>query len=103
MAIATPNNNGGYDYDLVTQPPDRLICKICHLPSRDPYLSVCCGHVFCKSCLDNVKKAAAITNACPVCRDQKFVTFPQKEADREIKILHVYCTNKGKVVSGRVN
>ena len=96
MAIATPSNNGGYDYDLVTTPPDRLICKICHLPSRDPYLSVCCGHVFCKSCLDNVKKATTITNACPVCRDEEFVTFPNKAVDREVKSLHIYCTNKEK-------
>ena len=96
MAIATPNDNGGYEYELVNTPPDRLICKICHLPSRDPYLSVCCGHVFCKSCLDNVKKAAAITNACPVCRDEEFVTFPNKQADREIRSLRIFCTNKEK-------
>ena len=37
------------------------------------YLSVCCGHLFCKSCLGNVKKAAAISNACPICRDKEFV------------------------------
>ena len=95
-AIATPDNNGGCDYDFIYQPPDRLVCKICHLPSRDPYLSVCCGHVFCKSCLDNIKKAAAITNVCPVCRDEEFMTFPNKQLDREIKNLYIYCTNKGK-------
>ena len=94
--VATPNNIGGYDYDLVSKPPDRLVCKICHLPSRDPYLSVCCGHLFCKSCLDNVRKAAAFTNACPVCRDEEFVTFPNKAVDREVKELHIYCTNKEK-------
>ena len=97
MAIATPNDNmGGYDHDFVETPYDRFICKICRIPSRDPYLSVCCGHLFCKSCLDNVKKTATITNACPVCRDEKFVTFPNKAVDREIKSLHIYCTNKEK-------
>ena len=94
VAIAT-SNIGGYDYDLISNPPDRLICKICHLPSRDPYLSVCCGHLFCKSCLDNVKKATAI-NACPVCCDEEFVTFPNKAVDREVKEFHIYCTNKEK-------
>ena len=57
---------------------------------------MCCGHVFCKSCLDNVKKASAITNACPVCRDEEFVTFPNRQLDREIRSLHIYCTNKEK-------
>ena len=92
-AIATLNSIGGYDHDFVDTPHDHFICKVCHLPSRDPYLSVCCGHVFCKSCLDNVKKAAAITNACPVCRDEEFA-FPNKAVDREVKSLHIYCTNK---------
>ena len=93
MALATSR---GYYHDFVHATPDRLVCQICHLPSRDPYLSVCCGHLFCKSCLDNVKESSAITNACPVCRDEKFVTFPNKAVDREIKSLHIYCTNKEK-------
>ena len=95
MAIATPNIDGYY-YSFVDTPHDRYICKICHLPSRDPYLSVCCGHVFCKSCLDKVKNSSAITNDCPVCRDEEFVTFPNRQLDREIKSLHIYCTNKEK-------
>ena len=77
-----PNSYGGFDYDFIITPPDRLICKVCHLPSRDPYLSVCCGHVFCKSCLDNIKNSATITNACPVCRDEEFVTFSNKQLER---------------------
>ena len=93
MSIAT---SSGYDHDFVKTPPDRLVCKICQLPSKDPYLSVCCGHLFCKSCLDNVKKSATITNACPICRDKKFMTFPNKAVDREVKSLHIYCTNKEK-------
>ena len=94
MAIATPINFGGYEYDVVDPIPDRLLCKICHLPSTDPYLSICCGHIFCKSCLDNVKKATAINNACPVCRDVEFTIFPNKAADREIRCFRIWCTNK---------
>ena len=94
MAIATSIKVGGYDYHFVDSLNDRLICKICHLPSINPYLSVCCGHLFCKSCLDKLKHSPTITNACPVCRDEEFVTFPNKAVDREIKCLHVYCTNK---------
>ena len=93
--MATPSNIGGHDYDFIHTPPDRVVCKICHLPSRNPYLSVCCGHVFCKSCLDGVR-ISAFTNACPVCRDEEFVTFPNKQIDREIKSLYVYCTNDTK-------
>ena len=96
MAMVTPSSNGGYGHCFVEILHDRYICKICYLPSRDPYLSVCCGHLFCESCLDNVKRAAAITNDCPVCRDKEFKTFPNKQIDREIKGFHIYCTNKEK-------
>ena len=92
----TLSSIGGYDCSFINTPHDRFVCKICHLPSRDPYLSVCCGHVFCKSCLDNAKRIVSITYACPICREEKFVTFPNKQAAREIKSLHIYCTNKDK-------
>ena len=94
MAIATPTRVGRYDYDFVNSLRDRLICKICHLPSRDPYLSVCCGHLFCKSCLDNFKHSSTITNACPVCRNDEFVTFPNKAVYQEIKIVNNLCKSR---------
>ena len=93
MAISTLNNTAGYEYDLVDPLPDRLLCKICHLPSRDPYLSVCCGHLFCRSCLENVA-VSAISIVCPICRCEDFVAFPNKAVDRDIKSLPVHCTNR---------
>ncbi|XP_065901691.1 TNF receptor-associated factor 4-like [Dysidea avara] len=94
MAIATSSENGGYDYKFIDTPPDRLVCNICHLPSRDPYLTTCCGHVFCKSCLDDSEKAFSLGKVCPVCREEEFVAYVNKQADREIRSLHVMCTNK---------
>ena len=92
------NNSGGYDYQFVDEPPqDILICKICLLASRDPYLSVCCGHVFCKSCIDSTQQNTAIIKACPVCRNQEeFTTVVNKQVDRLVKSLHIFCANKGK-------
>ncbi|XP_065901628.1 TNF receptor-associated factor 4-like [Dysidea avara] len=92
--------SGGYDYDFTTDVPDRLVCKICQLASRDPHLSVCCGHIFCKTCVDGVKNS--YHTSCPMCRNRKFSTVLNKQADREVKDLTVYCINdectwKGKV------
>ena len=53
--MTTPSDNGGgrsaggYDYHFVKQPLEMFVCKICHSPSRDPHLSMCSGHTFCKS------------------------------------------------------
>ena len=93
---STPDDDvdGGYDYKFVNTPPDRIICVICHLPSRNPHLSECCGHVFCKSCLDKTRTSSY--TACPMCVDAKFVTFCNKQMDREVKQLKVYCINKKK-------
>ena len=89
--MATPINFGGYEYRFVNDPPDELICKICHHPCREPYLSGCCGHNFCKSCLDAARRTA--TN-CPFCRNNEFATLANKLSGRKIQSLYVMCTNK---------
>ena len=97
MAIATtPNGGGGYEYQFVDTPLDMFVCKICQYPSREPHLSACCGHTFCRSCLETAKRSTTISKACPICRDEEFITFHNKQADRAIRSLHVFCTNKEK-------
>jgi len=84
-------------YNFVETPLDLTVCKICHMPSRDPYLSVCCGHLFCKSCFDQAKRATATDSmSYPMCRSEEFVTVPNKQIDRLVRICLVYCTNKEK-------
>lgn len=85
--------DGGYDYQFVETPPGRVLCAICYYPSRIPSLTECCGYVLCKVCLDKTKDA---NNRCPVCNNRTFVTFLNKQMDREVRSLHVYCTNKEK-------
>ena len=87
---------GGYDYEFVDTPADTLICKICHCPSKEPHLSACCGHTFCKSCLEAARSSRYVDNTCPMCRDEEFITMPNKQADRIIRSLLVYCSNKNK-------
>jgi len=95
--IATPSSiEGGFQYQFVSSPADWLICSICSYPSREPYLSGCCGQTFCKSCLEGTKKANSITEACPKCENKEFVTIPHHQANKILKSLNVFCTNKSK-------
>ena len=88
---------GGYDYKFVdAEPPDRLVCTICHLPSQEPHIVDCCGKTYCKSCLDRAKRASTVSTACAHCRAESFGSMINKQADREIKNLHICCTNKEK-------
>ena len=86
--------NDGYEYSFVKEPPDRVICKICHNPCQNAHLTGCCGAHFCFSCLQQLKKGVAVNKACPICREEKFKIFPNKQLDREIKELQVYCVNR---------
>ena len=87
---------GGYEYCTVTPLTSEsdLVCKICHLPGRNSHLSNCCGHTFCRSCIDRLKKSTTIANSCPVCRDSEFPVVQNKQIDRAVRSLHVYCTNE---------
>lgn len=85
---------GGYDYTFVTPPPDTLLCKICRLPSRDPHMTLCCGHVFCMSCISKVE-----SSTCCICRATKrgqYKLYKNKQAEREVWSLQIYCSNKEK-------
>ena len=90
--------DGGYDFEFVDTPMDMLICKICHRPSREPYLSACCGHTFCKSCYEVSIKRHPVTKGgsggCPLCRSEEFKCVHNKQIERAIKSLKLFCTNK---------
>ena len=94
--------DGGYDYEFVDTPLDMLICKICHHPSREPHLSDCCGHTFCKSCLKGYEvslehpliKGASSSSSCPMCRSKEFKYVRNKQTERVIRSLKVFCNNK---------
>ena len=103
---------GGYEYKFVDTPPDDVICQICQYPSREPYLSVCCGHVFCKSCFERCVEGSIrssvnpeVKPVCPVCRSTDFQGFPNKQADRNVRNLHVLCASyqKGCQWQGEIN
>ena len=90
---------GGYDYRLACSLPDGsddLFCKICHSLSRNPQLSNCCGGTFCKSCIDNLSKSdhESLTITCPVCCSSEFSLGRNKQIDRAVRSLRVYCTNE---------
>ncbi|XP_065887555.1 ranBP2-like and GRIP domain-containing protein 3 isoform X1 [Dysidea avara] len=86
---------GGYDCNFVQSPPDDLLCKICLLPACDAILSVCCGHSFCKCCLDCYLKSEVIDHSnCPYCREESFQSFPDKKTTRLVLNLQVFCPNK---------
>ena len=86
---------GGYNYRFVDgDPPTKYICHICTFVACKPQQVSCCGNVFCKSCLEELKSKGQ-QFICPICRhDLTNNYFNDRRADLEINSLQIYCTNK---------
>ena len=85
---------GGYDYKFCDPLPDECPCTVCTLVQKDPHQLICCGKIFCKSCLDELIKH---NKSCPNCRgdfirSKKY--FPDVNTDRKIKHFRIHCKNE---------
>ena len=65
-------------------------CPICFGLLSNPQLTDCCGHHFCRDCLDRVSKDK---KPCPIC-NSPFKAMADKSLSRVIGGLKIYCTNK---------
>lgn len=89
----------GYNYEFVDPVPDECICTICHHIQREPYQVICCGKIYCKSCLEKHRKT---TMKCPCCPaslegdDNGIKFFPDKNTSIKINHLKIFCRNKGR-------
>ena len=52
---------GGYNYDFVEPPPERLLCKICQLPCREAQSNE--DHVYCKGCVAGIQSSASVSDS----------------------------------------
>ena len=88
MTVPPRPQGGGYDCEFVERPPASLQteCTICLLVLREPYLTDCCGHNFCRICIATVRSEG---KACPLCNEAGFTTFPNKGLERNLKELEV--------------
>lgn len=68
-----------------------LECPICLSLLKDPHLTDCCGHNFCRLCILRVKESS---QSCPVCREETFSIFPNLERKREVGLVSVYCSHR---------
>ena len=89
--------SGGYVYEFVdTNLPDEFQCLICTLVPRDVHQARCCGKMFCKSCLVDLKRHSNSIK-CPNChKDLTNNFFKDVNINKKIHNLHIYCTNKTK-------
>ena len=83
---------GGYEHSFV-DPPDELMCMICHHVVREAHQVECCGKVFCKACITEVNRRMG---RCPNCRKSSPKIFSDLRSSRDVKRLKVTCENEDK-------
>ena len=83
----------GYGCEFVEPPPKLLQseCPVCLMILREPHLTSCCGHSFCKACIEAVQKAG---QPCPLCKEATYTTMRNKGLERNLKELTVLCEHK---------
>ena len=73
--------------------PNELQCPLCLQFLKEPTLTSCCGHHFCRECINH---AITHSHVCPLCNNQGFQTFRNKEKERLVNALKVYCKWKSR-------
>lgn len=77
--------------EYVNEVPDHLTCAICLGAVRDPLLLSCCGAKYCESCINPVRMQG---KPCPNCRHEEFYTMLDKNLQRAVFNLSVYCIHR---------
>ena len=80
---------GGCEF---VEPPLEVIqveCPLCLQLLKEPCLISCCGHKFCRECIEGVKNAE---KPCPVCSEQDFTFMREHGLERFLKGLEVWCS-----------
>ena len=86
-------NHGGHDCNFVEPPPEafQTDCPICLLILKEPCLISCCGHKFCRECIERMTKDA---KPCPLCKEPNFTYMRDLGLERSLKELEVWCSHK---------
>ena len=84
-------NRGGYDCEFVEPPTEafQTECPVCLQILKEPHLISCCGHKFCRECIERIVKDK---NACPLCNEPDFTFMRDRGLERSLKELEVWCS-----------
>ena len=88
-------NCGGYDCEFVEPPPSvfQTECPVCLLVLKEPCLISCCGHKFCRKCIERIKDSEV---PCPLCSQPNFTFLRERALERSLNDWKVWCTYRKK-------
>ena len=93
-AVRPNKNHGGYDCEFVEAPPKWVPteCSVCLLILKEPCIVSCCGHKFCRACIEQVENSK---KPCPLCNTLDFTFMRELALQRSLlNDFEVYCSYK---------
>ncbi|XP_066931664.1 TNF receptor-associated factor 6-like [Clytia hemisphaerica] len=95
ISTSSSRDRGGYDVEFFENEPDDVTCSICLMVLCEPMQAEECGHRFCRTCLEELRKSNNGILVCP--EDRKIINvFRDRGKEREILNYVICCTNQEK-------
>ena len=79
------------EYPFVEQPPEDFFCPVTTGLLLQPHLTSCCGQNISQEAATRVKRAG---RACPLCNAPDWRTVLNKQFQREVRALRVFCRHE---------
>ena len=86
------DRGGGYACELVDPPSPDIVqteCSVCLQILKEPCLISCCGHKFCRECIERVERNK---KPCPLCNEPGFTYLRERGLERSLKDFDVRCS-----------
>lgn len=84
----------GFTCTFIDAPKElRTECPICLYILREPHQATCCGSIYCKLCIERVRKDC---KPCPNCREANFDVFPDRGLRNSLYGFKVACIHQDK-------
>ena len=64
-------------------------CPVCLLVLKEPCIVSCCGHKFCRECIEPMEKDK---KPCALCNEPDFTFIRERALERSLKDLEVWCS-----------
>jgi uncharacterized coiled-coil protein SlyX len=80
------------EFDFVVQPSEDFFCPVTFELLLNPHQTTCCGHHLSEKAVNRLQREG---KPCPMCKESKLVTIPDKFFKRKASAILIRCPYKG--------
>ena len=81
------------EYEFIEQPSEEFFCPVTFELLLSPHQTTCCGHHLSEKAVQRLQREG---KPCPMCKETKLVTMPDKFFKRKASAVLIRCPNKSR-------